>query len=81
MDKLVKADRAKAILSDDVFKEALDVIESRHVGVFKHPNSTDEEIMEASRMVRAAVLVKGQLQSFVDDGRLLERKKQKGSAP
>jgi len=71
----IKAERAKTILADNVFIEAFDMVQSQYVGVFKHPTSSDDEIMEAARMVRALALVKGQLQSFVDTGRLLERKK------
>lgn len=80
MDILVKAERAKAILQDDVFKEALDVVKEYHTGTFLNAGSSQEEIMEAHRMVRALALIQGQLQSFADTGRLLERK-QKGSAP
>ena len=71
----MKAERAKTILSDTVFLEALDMVQGQYVGVFTHPTSTDDEIMEAARMVRALALVTGQLQSFVDTGKLLERKK------
>lgn len=75
MDTVAKAERAKTILSDNVFIEAMNVVEDQYVGVFKHPTSSDDEVMEAARMVRALALIKGQLQSFVDNGRLLERKK------
>lgn len=71
----MKAERAKTILADSVFIEACNVVEEQYVGVFKYPTSSDEDIMEAARMVRALALVKGQLQSFVDTGRLLERKR------
>jgi hypothetical protein len=71
----IKAERAKTILADNVFIEAFDMVQSQYIGVFKYPTSSDDEIMEAARMVRALALVKGQLQSFVDTGRLLERKK------
>jgi hypothetical protein len=71
----IKAERAKTILADNVFIEAFDMVQNQYVGVFKYPTSSDDEIMEAARMVRALALVKGQLQSFVDTGRLLERKK------
>jgi len=71
----MKAERAKTILADSVFIEACNVVEEQYVGVFKYLTSSDEDIMEAARMVRALALVKGQLQSFVDTGRLLERKR------
>lgn len=78
MDTHVKAARAKQILEDDVFKEALNMVLSEQVGVFTHPTSSEEEIMEAHRMVRALTQLKGYLQSFVDDGKLLEKRQLKG---
>jgi hypothetical protein len=77
MDTHVKAARAKQILEDDVFKEALNLVLSEQVGVFTHSNASEGEIMEAHRMVRALTHLKGQLQSFVDDGKLLERRQDK----
>jgi len=77
MDTHVKAARAKQILEDEVFKEALNVVLSEQVGVFTYPNSSEEKIMEAHRMVRALTQLKGQLQSFVSDGKLLERRQDK----
>lgn len=77
MDTHVKAARAKQLLEDEVFKEALDMVLSAQVGVFQHPTSSEEEIMEAHRMVRALAALKGQLQSFVDGGKLLERRQNK----
>ena len=77
MDTHVKAARAKQRLEDEVFKEALDMVLSAQVGVFQYPTSSEEEIMEAHRMVRALAALKGQLQSFVDDSKLLERRQNK----
>lgn len=77
MDTHVKAARAKQLLEDEVFKEALDMVLSAQVGVFQYPTSSEEEIMEAHRMVRALAALKGQLQSFVDDSKLLERRQNK----
>jgi hypothetical protein len=77
MDTHVKAARAKQILEDEVFKEALNVVLSAQVGVFQSLSSSEEEIMEAHRMVRALTLLKGQLQSFVSDSKLLEQRQNK----
>ena len=74
MDANAKASRAASILEDLVFIEAISVVKGYHVDVFLEHSSTPEEIMEAHRAVRSLTLVQGQLQSFVDDGRLLERK-------
>lgn len=78
MDVHVKAARAKQILEDDVFKEALNMVLSEQVGVFTHSTSSEGEIMEAHRMVRALTQLKGYLQSFVDNGKLLEKRQNKG---
>jgi hypothetical protein len=77
MDTHVKAARAKQILEDEVFKEALNVVLSAQVGVFQSLSSSEDEIMEAHRMVRALTLLKGQLQSFVSDSKLLEQRQNK----
>lgn len=77
MDTHVKAARAKQILEDEVFKDALNVVLSDQIEVFSNLNSSQEEIMEAHRMVRALTLLKGQLQSFVSDSKLLERRQDK----
>lgn len=77
MDTHVKAARAKQILEDEVFKDALNVVLSAQVGVFQSLSSSEEEIMEAHRMVRALTLLKGQLQSFVSDSKLLEQRQNK----
>ena len=74
MDSQAKASRAASILGDAVFTDAISVVKGYHTGVFHEPSSTPDEIMEAHRAVRSLTLVQGQLQSFVDDGRLLERK-------
>jgi hypothetical protein len=74
MDVKVKAARAKAILEDDLFKEALSMLIDSQVGVFKYPTASEEDIMEAHRMVRCVSLLERQLQSYVTTGRLLERK-------
>lgn len=74
MDVKVKATRAKAILEDDLFKEALSMVIDNQVGVFKYPTASEEDIMEAHRMVRCVSLLERQLQSYVTTGRLLERK-------
>lgn len=75
MDVDVKANNAFRILNDDTFKDAVNGVLSYHIGVFRNPTSSQEEIMEAHRMVRALALIEGQLQSFIDDGEIQKRKK------
>tara|TARA_R110000803_G_scaffold51114_6_gene105830 strand:+ start:2746 stop:2988 length:243 start_codon:yes stop_codon:yes gene_type:complete len=80
MEPSIKATRAQQILNDEVFTEALSVLKKDSIGVFLYPTATDEEIMEARKAVLALSLVERQLQRFVDDWKLLERKL-KGSGP
>ena len=68
---------AERLLNDETLRLAFDMIQHDAVGVFKYPNASQEEIMEAHRMVRALTLLKGQLQSFVSDSKLLERRQDK----
>lgn len=78
MDTIVKSSKASALLSDPVLQEAFNVIKLQQVDVFKHHASSQEEIMEASRMVRALGAVEEQLKSFILNGKLLERRIEKG---
>jgi|TARA_R110000823_G_C15576747_1_gene462485 hypothetical protein len=78
VDTIVKSSKASALLSDPVLQEAFDVIKLQQVDVFKHHASSQEEIMEASRMVRALGAVEEQLKSFILNGKLLERRIEKG---
>lgn len=81
MDVVARAKRAQAILSDDVFLEAVNVVLEENIGIFRDANASQEDIMEAHRMVRASEALMRQLKSFVDDGRLLEHRQKKATAP
>jgi hypothetical protein len=70
-----KKTHAERLLSDPTLREALDVIRDRSIGVFKHPMSSQDEIMEAHRMVRALDAFETQLVSFVADGKISEHRK------
>lgn len=79
MDAETKSKRAKAILDDEVFKMAVNVVTSYHIGVFRDTNSSQEDIMEAHRMVRALALIEGQLGAFADDAKLQKRRTERKS--
>lgn len=79
MDAEAKSKRAQAILNDEVYREAMDVVTSYHIGVFTNPNSSQEEIMEAHRMVRALALIEGQLGTFADDAKFQKRRTERMS--
>jgi hypothetical protein len=73
-----RADRAKAILNDPLFKEACDVIEYAQVRAFTDEVCGPDQLMEAHRMVRALKLLKGELENVMITGKLFDRQKQKG---
>ena len=75
MDPLHRAARAKALLQDDVLQDALRMVKDDLVGVFTYPNSSQEEVLEAHRMVRSLGALEDKLKSFVDNGAVLERRK------
>lgn len=75
MDPVFRARRAKELLQDEVLQEALSMIKQELVGVFMYPTSSQEDIMEAHRMVRAQDALRAKLQSFADEAKFAERRK------
>ena len=73
MDIVARARRAAAILDDEVFKQAQGVIYDRSIDLFLNAGSTQDEIMEARRAVRAQSVLTDTLQSFIDDAKMLTR--------
>ena len=69
-----RAARAKALLEDVTFKDALRVVKEYHTSVFLRPSATEDEVMEARRMVLALTEVANQLVSFVQDGEMIAAK-------
>ena len=76
MDKREKAQRADALLKDDVLQAAFDGVLLYHTGVFDRVLATDEEVLKARRMVLALNEVKGQLRRYVSTGDILAKKDQ-----
>jgi hypothetical protein len=76
MDKREKAQRAEALLKDDVLQEAFDGVLLYHTGVLTHVSATDEEVLKARRMVLALNEVKSQLRRYVSTGDILAKKDQ-----
>jgi len=66
---------AERLLSDETMQEALNVIRQNAVGVFTYPKSSQEDIMEAHRMVRVLDAFETQLQSFIMDGKISGHRK------
>lgn len=78
MDVKQRAQRAKALLEDPLLIEAFDVLESEQIGLFTDNVCSAEQLMEAHRMVRALRLVKDRLASIVTDGKMLDRRAERG---
>lgn len=78
MDKAQRAARAKTLLDDPLLNEAFDVVQNAQISLFTDNVCDAEQLMEAHRMVRALRLLKDQLASYVMDGKLLERRLEKG---
>jgi len=65
---------AERLLNDETLRLAFDMIQHDAVGVFKYPNASQEEIMEAHRMVRALDALRSQLEVLILDGKMAERR-------
>ena len=65
---------AERLLNDETLRLAFDMIQDDAVGVFKYPNASQEDIMEAHRMVRALDALRSQLERFILDGKMAERR-------
>lgn len=78
MDKVQRATHAKALLADPLLKEAFDVVQNAQISLFTENVCDAEQLMEAHRMVRALRLLQDQLASYITDGKLLERRIERG---
>jgi len=65
---------AERLLNDETLRLALDMIQHDAIGVFTYPNASQEDIMEAHRMVRALDALRIKLEAFVVDGKMAERR-------
>jgi hypothetical protein len=78
MDVKQRAERAKALINDPLFKEAFDVLHSAQIGVFTGDLCSPEQLAEAHRMVRALRMLKEELENVIVTGKLLGRQIGKG---
>jgi len=78
MDVKQRAERAKALINDPLFKEAFDVLHSAQIGVFTGDLCSPEQLAEAHRMVRALRMLKEELENVMTTGKLFDRQQQKG---
>lgn len=78
MDVTQRAQRAKALLDDPLFKEAFDVLKSEQIRVFTSDVCSPEQLTEAHRMVRALNALRDHFASIVIDGKMFDHRKEKG---
>jgi hypothetical protein len=78
MNPSQRAERAKALINDPLFKEAFDVLHSAQIRVFTGDLCNSEQLAEAHRMVRALRMLKEELENVIITGQLLDRKQKKG---
>lgn len=78
MDVTQRAQRAKALLDDPLFKEAFDVLKSEQIAVFTSNVCNHEQLTEAHRMVRALNALRDHFASIVIDGKMFDHRKEKG---
>tara|TARA_R110000744_G_scaffold192233_2_gene311362 strand:- start:776 stop:1021 length:246 start_codon:yes stop_codon:yes gene_type:complete len=71
-----KAQRADALLRDEVLQLAFDGVLLYHTSVFAKMSATEAEVLEARRMVLALNEVKSQLRRYVSTGNILAKKDQ-----
>lgn len=77
MDIFEKAERARAILNDDLFLEAVNAIREREVNAFRNSEVGDTDALSLARLKLWAIeQVVGELQSSVDDATIRKRKGQ-----
>jgi len=73
-----RAERAKALINDPLFKEAFDVLHSAQIGIFTGDLCNSEQLAEAHRMVRALRALKEHFENVIVTGKMLDRQQQKG---
>jgi hypothetical protein len=73
-ERLARAQRAKVIFEDPLFREVLDMLVAEQTDVFRGSTCTDAQVLEAHRMVLALSAVEARLVSFITDGKVVEKR-------
>ena len=69
-ERVARGRNAERLLSDETLREAFSVLISLHSDVIFSTNTSDDDALEARRMVLALNKLDSQLQSFIADGKL-----------
>jgi len=70
LSKEDKSARAHAIVTDDVFLEALSLAKEYHTKTFLRHSSSEADVMEARQKILALTEVSNQLLKFIADAKL-----------
>ena len=77
LDRAQKAARAKAILEDETFQEAMDGVKRYHTSIFLRANATEAEVLAARQRILALTEVANQLLKFFEDEVVAQKRKEK----
>ena len=71
MDATRRAERAEALLRDELLNEAFDTVVETYLDLWRNSDLSEQETREqAFQLVRAVDLVRGHLESVVSTGKL-----------
>tara|TARA_R110000796_G_scaffold28435_2_gene77791 strand:+ start:2043 stop:2276 length:234 start_codon:yes stop_codon:yes gene_type:complete len=69
-----RASRYRNLMKDETFKEVIQDVRSKQVGVFLYSNATIEEILEAHQIVKALDKMDEYMKSAIDDEVMYDKK-------
>jgi hypothetical protein len=74
MDKSTRAQNADRLLQDNVLKEAFLMVEQYYTNTIISESASIDDVLEARHSILALKRVKSQIQTYIVDGKLLQRK-------
>ena len=63
-----KSDRAKDLIGDPVFQEALTNMCNEYRRLMEHPSTSDDDVLEIRRMLHLSQRLEHHLQQIIQDG-------------
>lgn len=76
MDKKARAHHAENLMRDDVLQDAFNMVEKYYIDTIISGSASIDDVLEARQSILALKRVKSQIQTYIVDGKLLERKEQ-----
>jgi hypothetical protein len=74
MDKKARAHHAENLMRDDVLQDAFNMVEKYYIDTIISGSASIDDVLEARQSILALKRVKSQIQTYIVDGKLLERK-------